>query len=431
MEAWRYWALGGMDGYLAWWSIEVQAVSRQSGVSAGYMDTPGMTDKLATHLRMLAEMFGLSPTLAALWILGPPTILAAMRLGGRKPSAIEIRTLWLPVLVALAYFAWWLLVSPTQKAWHRRILVGAVLCNFSWVCVAAYCAHLSRQWRSHAAKWAGSLPIAFCLFLLATFAFTWAWATPSKRSPADYWATVHALQALPPDSVLLAVGWRSSPSLSLMSGRNFLDANDVLLHTLSGREHVYLVSDRSPPHPAAMRIIQTYRATPLLPANQSATIHALDISTPNPTFLGSYPAPAPTQMVMASDNRMYFRGFNPSSKPGMWMTSDAFVVLQYRAGADLVVHSWLPRLDSYTGKGPFSILASVDGCDVGAFALAKGGRHELRFDPSGCRLANGKDVVVRLSSGDLVDSPITRDDRALSLIVTEIGFSAPTPPKGG
>ncbi|WP_289445403.1 hypothetical protein, partial [Klebsiella pneumoniae] len=41
------------------------------------------------------------------------------------------------LLIATVYLAWWLLVTPTSKAWHRRIIDGMIAADVGMVMHAA------------------------------------------------------------------------------------------------------------------------------------------------------------------------------------------------------------------------------------------------------------------------------------------------------
>ena len=123
-EIWRALSLPEGVQWLTWLDEELQRVRMQAGVSAGFADTPDLVSKVMTHLGLLAGNVGLPVPLLVFWLAAPLLLALAMWRSFARAAARPV----VLTLLALAgiYFVWWLGVTPTQKAWYRRVFDGVI-----------------------------------------------------------------------------------------------------------------------------------------------------------------------------------------------------------------------------------------------------------------------------------------------------------------
>ncbi|MFA7541436.1 MAG: glycosyltransferase family 39 protein [Lysobacterales bacterium] len=430
VELWRLLALGGLPAWLGWWRIELTAIGKQAGVVSGYQDTTGLASKVGQHLDLLSQMYGLPPLLTLAWLAGPlllAAVLASGLLPGRRTRGWQFHhgLVLMLILAALAYFVWWLAVTPTQKAWHRRILDGSLMLNLSWVLVAAW------WWRALApegrvyACWRRGLawlPTVALAALAVNFFFT-DLSGQLRRSTAytGFHSLVAALRDLPQDATVAGIAWYSAPALSLLAQRPLVDFNDLIVPSLAADQAVYLVRDRVTPESHAARILTTYANETVADAGRAGRIHRLHLATANPA---TFAAPASASMLeFNSELKEPLAGFYQPERDGRWMSSNAYARLLHPAGSVLAVDVYLPSLSRYRPAGEVQLQVWIDDCHIAKHTFAAGGLHALRFAIApACGLADGQPVLVRLAGNALMKGSITRDGRALFAKMQRLGF---------
>ncbi len=222
-----------------WWTVMIHRIAGQ-GLPLGMDDTVGSVPKLQTHIGILIQEMDVSAW-PVLLLIGAPTLLLAL-LGRQnrvadRPAVIplSVLALW---LAASTFLAWWLLLTPTSRAWLRRILDGLLLQEILasillvWAARAVICA-----FRSHRLKlYCGTVRFATagalaCLLFLAVGTLAASGLprlgmsmepTPTRQS-ID--AMVAAMRSLPDDAVFYGKGWYRAPVFALLAEREMSDFN--------------------------------------------------------------------------------------------------------------------------------------------------------------------------------------------------------------
>jgi hypothetical protein len=105
------------------------------------------------------------------------------------------------------------------------------------------------------------------------------------------------------------------------------------------------------------------------------------------------------------------------------MTSDAYVNLLYEGSPNLAMTVEAASMHHYMHNGGVRLTFSVDDCGVGSARISERGRRVIHLPiPDTCRPQLGEISTVRISSDNLIDSSITTDSRAMSVIGINIGF---------
>lgn len=417
MELWRLGVLRG--DYIAWWRDNLSAVGSQAGVSATAADS--MLDRLLRRFVVLSYSNRLAPTLTWVWLL-PPLGLGCWCLA--RPGALRRHLVLAGLLATIGlYFAWWLLVTPEAKAWHRRILIGCLLLGVAWVYVAAWCIE---HWRgsSRWLGWARFLPALALAWFMLHFARYDLRTSLDRSVGAGVPRAVALLRELPARDEY-AIGWYSAPTLSLLSGRPFQDFNDLLIGDRDRSQPVYLVVDFEAARVnAARQVLATYEAEPLLPETDGTQVYRLHLDRPR--LDGRPAARLPTRVGLGTADAPTTGFYRDDSVQGQWMSSQGFVRLRYEGGDTLVVALYTPPFDLYGAHAAPALRASIDGCPIGTHALRHPDVSVVALPiPSACRPANGAPVTVRLDSNVLIGAPTMRDDRALSYVVSQVGITGP------
>ena len=237
-EAWRWFALGGSAAFLEWWQHQFIEIGKQAGVVSGYNDTQGVWAKGAAHFAILSKYVHLDPNLTAVWLLLPCLVCSLYVFSPRR----ELKWLVLSILLcAVVYLIWWLFVTPTMKAWPRRIFNGAILINLLWV-FACYAGNALPVFGRRAAAALSALSVlAACAFFVHSALHGFWWTRPSQT--AEFAQAVEALEQLPSSAPIFGNGWYSAPTLALYSGRTVTDIATVPPAELEKQGAGYLAMD--------------------------------------------------------------------------------------------------------------------------------------------------------------------------------------------
>lgn len=259
----KFLSLGRLS-YIRWWQTASIDIGAQAGLSDVYQDTPGIIDKLLSHLNNLSinvdlPVWAIILTLSFLLfgLIWPVLniVLDKLELSPRKKRdqilPLDVLTL---LLVTLSYFGWWLLITPTQKAMFRRIINGVYLINFCLPILFFYFrAHIIRILGQHNQHY----KTAFSVFsvILSVFLMVFGMYRTIKFKNFDisftnsdlkttYLTSGEIIHNLPENSTIYGTGWWQAPILSFSAKRDFYNI-DPLMDQIgnSPLSESYLVSD--------------------------------------------------------------------------------------------------------------------------------------------------------------------------------------------
>ena len=425
-EAWRLVSLGGIAPYQDWWGEQLTAVGRQAGVVSAYRDTPDLWAKLRQHMGLLAHFYGLSVPMSWAWILSPVILfVSCFRFPVRRKQGIILCV----ILAVAIYFVWWLAVTPSQKAWHRRILNGAVLLNFAWAYVAAQFLELRTRFNSSWLRRAFYIPVLLTLGL-ALLLFVREVAPELAKGPGQHEDVQRALQllkSLPGDARIHGIGWYSAPTLSLFSTRPLDDFNKVIIEGVDRSKPVYVVLDESAIAAGKGDLtVSTYRSRPLLQDARRVQIYEVDLGAPNSEVPKDQLGEAAPIVDLTTNTYPFLGGFYGSKAAGgRWMTSDAFVDLLYEGSPNIAMTLAAAPMPNYIHGGGVRLTFSVNGREIGSARIKEKGKKVIELEiPENSRPQIGEVATVRISSDNLVNRSIMTDDRAMSVIAMNIGFVA-------
>lgn len=446
METWRALALGGRHAWHVWWLNEIGNIFMQAGVKPGFGKmTQSLLEKLQVHLGLLSHDYRLSLALTVFWVvllLAAAAVLVASGWRHRRMNWLALAVL----LTSIVYLAWWLLVTPTAKAWHRRIIDGMICADIGLVAVVAI--WLKRQKDAGPGQVNRLLAVApaFVALLLPATWLTkgthtllvapasdktcgWYMADAASCGQLDPGASVHALlrvarevRALPPDAYIFAFAWYSAPRIGLFAQRHILDFHDVPVATIQASRPIYFVQGAVTP-PESLERIRTLYDVARTPDHVYALIHATSL-TPAPMTAGAAPI---RRHIEAAEHYPYLRGFNRSEGAnGRWLTDDNQVLLIPQPGDEFEMTVYAVPVDQYEARRAPNIIVSFDGCPAARQAAVPGQMNHLVFAiPARCGGDARKPVSIRIEVDNLVESSITHDARALGVLARSFGFVAP------
>ncbi|MBT2145629.1 MULTISPECIES: hypothetical protein [unclassified Rhodanobacter] len=428
MELWRAVALGGADAWANWWAEETSGIFRQAGVQSGLTDTTtGLLGKLSLHLHHLSQDYRFAIWATILWLVllgfaGLATLLRSPKQAG-KWSTLTI------LVIAIVYMAWWLLVTPTAKAWHRRIIDGMICANVGMI---MFVATWSSDWRNRAYGRLARMSAILITCLILSLPLVWlvkgsralVYASTNLDDNRALLHVVQEVRALPKNAYIFGVGWYSAPTVSLLAERLILDFNDIPVSRLETGRPVYFVQEPGDSTDYLGRVRSTYQ----LPEASPGSYALLAATSLTPSQLVPQHDKV-RRYINASDNYSYMHGFNESEgSNGRWLSDDNLVLLTPTVGDhfELVVYT-LPQASYLYDSAP-KIIVSFNGCAAPAQDSIPGNMSKLIFPiPDNCSITPSQPVNVRIEVDNLIDAAITRDPRSLSVVGKELGFVGPQP----
>lgn len=419
-EAWRAASLGGLTPYSAWWADQFQSIFAQAGIHDEFRDTPVWTEKLLTHASILADAVSLPVWLLPILALVPLGLawiaLGELRKGGTSRGRfILMATLALSIA---AYFTWWLGVTPTEKAWHRRIFNGLLL-------LAIAAPLVFEQARSK--NQVRSVPVL--LVALPLLALIYSGAVNFKVFPTENrWPAVREavefMRAQPQDTRFYGSGWYSAPVFSLYSGRHIHDLAvwkpfiepETGTHYLLVDSNMIHVGARDP----ALHNLGHRTVVDELPWAEVVEITDGFRYQSMPEF---DPAQLAGQVDFLESEYRPVQGFHkPEGDGWRWVEPVARIALKPTRSPVLIVRGFTPPVDKYliaNSQNGIFLKASIGDCALGERQIVRSGIFELEWPLGSCPDPVGEFVIVTLRA----NAAITRVDRRLSWIVHSIGFS--------
>jgi hypothetical protein len=428
MESWRAVALGGADAWANWWAVETSGIFKQAGVRTGLADTTtGLLAKLGLHLQYLSQNYQLAVWATVLWLvlLCFAGIAMLLRSPGREGKWSTLTIL----ITAIVYMAWWLLVTPTAKAWHRRIIDGMICADVGMIMfIATWLGDLRNRTCGSVTKISMTFITCMVLALPLTWLVKGSRALIHARSnPNNNHALLRVaeeVRALPKNAYIFGVGWYSAPVVSLLAERPIQDFNDIPVSRMETGRPVYFVQAPSDSSDYLERVRSSYQLSGA-PWGSYALLKATSL-TPSPLVPQH---DIVRRHINAADNYSYMRGFNESEgSNGRWLSDDNLILLTPEAGDHFELIVYTLSQTSYIHNSAPKITVSFNGCAAPAQDSKPGAVSKLNFPiPDSYGLAPGQPVNVRIEVDNLVDAVTTRDQRALAVLGRELGFVGPRP----
>jgi len=222
----------GADMYSGWWAKQSSAIMTHAGVDTKYQATTNLYTKMLIHKGNFCKFFRMNTFTMLCFLCIPPIIFIvnySYRFIQRKRDQVNI-ALAIVCGTACTYMVWWIFITPTVRAWPRRIINGYILQEiafvislyFLWKFLSAtnYKVHFSKKIIG------GSVFTVMLLVILfqgvvnvrgAGFLFE-----PSQEK-LNAERIAKTIEMLPQKAKIFGFGWWQAPILSFLSNRMFLD----------------------------------------------------------------------------------------------------------------------------------------------------------------------------------------------------------------
>ena len=421
-EAWKLWSFANLGSWIGWWQTQLDGILAQAGVSDGFRDSPGVFEKLTAHAEVLAGSLGLPIWSLPILALVPLALVAVAILRVRERGVWRASVL-VPLMIAAciaAYFVWWLFVTPTQKAWYRRIFIGVLLLTFSAPLLPALAARL----RGRAALVVAGTLSSVLLLVGSLVRFEWADFEPDVREHSTR-EVVAFMQAAPESARFYGYRWYSQPVFGLYSGRRILniDKRKYWIDQSAG-PHLFLADGYTSSAGMVGAAVGHIPHHTVVDYSDWGRIFRLD---------GEYilPQPSPSKGIrLMSAVRFLEQEYEAvsglvgaHSEGWRWAEPEASAVLLSNDAKSLAVEGYLPvhAKYRYSGKGvDFGMQARVADCNLRWQYLGDAGRFRAEWSLSECSLPPAGDTVtVTLRTNAILVNP----ERPLSWIVHQIALN--------
>lgn len=260
-EIWKLTVLGLKD-YIYWWNEELNAIAPQAGVVKGLADTPSLFEKIGTHLTILSGSLGM-PFIGSIFFIFVPCALfihyfiSAMR---KWRQQISLSCLML-FGTSISYVLWWIVLTPTSKAWPRRIINGIILMDISSMILLGltllYLLPIVRTLRNSNRHLNFSnirliLLSGLSVMLIITLSVQLYnnrlniplkainSPSPNKMASDDI---AKKIAQLPSNARIYGVTWWQCPVLSFVSGRRFYNIENICDYDKFNNEENYFVDE--------------------------------------------------------------------------------------------------------------------------------------------------------------------------------------------
>ena len=416
-------AFGNLAQWRAWLRDEWHMIHMQAGTQRGLPDSVDIASKIHKHFGVLVAGFQTAPAVVVAWLALPAALLAgSWRIWTHHRGRLLIATL---ALFGAIYFVWWLGVTPTEKAWYRRIFNGVLVWELATVLLIGTLwqrrAQLSRAARLVFGVVTAALIAIGVPLVVSSFRTT---DLPDSESQTTLAAELEAVWRLPADAPLYGIGWYSMPTMALYAGRRINDLNERTPAELATHSPILLLLDEG----ARRAGIDAYWLG-RYPHQQLATIDDFEILA---LAADQVRDPFADVAVDAAQVREYIDFHGPSypyvfgfyEREGdgwRWAHADVEALLKYGGENELQIDVYIPKRSQYRNRHAPSITAWVGDCRLATMTSTSEARVQLRAPLAACAPAAGEIVHVRLVSSDIVES---NDSRQLSFVTHGFGFVA-------
>jgi hypothetical protein len=435
----------GFNVYFQWWHDQLRAILLQAGFKSGYVDTNGFFDKFITHLDLLSSYVKVNKTIIIFLLLlllmsFMGILLYSIYTHWRKKKFVKGDThlfsnnFLVLMTVTLSYFGWWLLITPTQKAFYRRIIDGSILLELCIVIMFSLLYMFSKKLVERSKKTPYKLynasVITISMLLLATSAFGISRTKNYSISFNDTPAKASLLEAgefinsLPPEAEFFGYGWWQAPNVAFASSRSFKDIqNSPEMDDAGPKNEKYFVVDQYAYsiNPKGYKAILSKYDNQLVFSRNHILIYKLTFRS-----LFTYPEFSDEEKRQVSYNKIDFTTVDNAdifvrnvyvdekNNSGKWAQKLSGYLLKYNDERTLRITFWVPKLERYD-RQPIELEVFVNKVLVTEFEINHDGSHEIDIPLENI---NGSTIEVSLlSNAKLL---VADDPRELSVVLIKM-----------
>lgn len=227
----------GYYEYINWWEDSLSNILKQAGVKKGFEDTNNIFTKFIVHLKLFASYFNIN-IFAFIGILICNFIVLCKRILKDK----NFRYLDILFLIGFFYFGWWLIITTTEKAWARRIIIGVLVMEVTTI---YNCRYILQHYNIMKFKdvWKVTASIVFSLIVLIVSNSNIINKSNEAIKEKDSIKTISkTINSIDSSALVCGFGWWQAPVIAFESGKDF--GNYYQLKDKNMVRDIYLVVDK-------------------------------------------------------------------------------------------------------------------------------------------------------------------------------------------
>lgn len=262
-EIYRYFLMGNLFVYLKWWGTQINNILMQAGVKSGFEDSPNLISKIFTHLEILSISISLHPIIILIILVLVVTFVILMDYFNKgindldRWNILQQKSVLVIFLLSISYFGWWLIITPTQKAWHRRIFNGTILLEICFTIIVFFFLERITEYFNHnklkfnkfyvflTLNGIRSLFLIFFLIYFFTSGNHVISFFPSQEK-IHYQEATTFISSLPEKSEFFGFDWMQAPLVSFVSQKKIYDISfNSNINNPGPKENKYFVIDKA------------------------------------------------------------------------------------------------------------------------------------------------------------------------------------------
>lgn len=425
-ELYKLGAMGSTD-YRLWWNHEFSNITAQAGITHRFSDTNSLGAKTIKHFEILGDQFTTNLCVLGIFLL-LPYLIPLYRLKKYLSDSFTIPVIY---FTSATYFVWWLCITPTSKAWGRRIINGYIIHEILTIITLYIFAKIIKEALSEKTNRTLTIFTSFLAYTLAiVFAlvasnnlsnFKMANSIEEKKADAD--AVAAKIKSLPASARVCGTGWWQASVLSFLSNRMFYDISEIPPSNkidnlyfatdpeawLAAKEELHEVLDKtgnevviSKNGYALYKIKRLYPFAPFTEEEKHA--HLLQIAD------------------FTKSDYQYVRGLYEHEEGLRWSRQKSAVLLQKSGQKNLVLRIQIPDMTGYH-TNVVHLQVAVDGIRYRDIKIDRSGEFTASFPLDHGIRATGP-TIVYLALDKKWDPHSASDTRQLSFILKSVGFTS-------
>lgn len=234
----------GFKNFITGWYWLLFGAGIQSGVVKNVndriKDSPDLFTKINTHIDLLAVYTGLNKFFTVFLLLCGIllfylfiyfTLKQIKKKSNKNLKNVLNNSVLFLITVMLSYFIWWILITPTDRAWHRRIMPGIILYVICFVVLLFFIyLLLDDYFKNRKKKKMYKIILSVVGLIIILFgAYNFIISENSKISfkwTKEKTEIMHAgryITTFPADSEFFGFNWWQAPNISFASKKIFKD----------------------------------------------------------------------------------------------------------------------------------------------------------------------------------------------------------------
>lgn len=410
-EAWRLASLGIAD-WISHQAHNVNAISRQAGIASGFADTSNVAEKIVLHSKIIAfEVFGFNtiavPAVAIVIVISWIVASSKLSVGLNRGVVFALSN------YSFAYALWFIALTPSSKAWERRIFFIHITLYIVAIVSAADIWKFLRQRRLNTTFFAAC--VGCTVFVLLTFVHAMSSFDPVDKRETTLVSAIASTISDAPEP-LVGIDWYFAPHYAFYAQRRQIyNINELLPAELRDLKRGHFVIDAGALASGRVRLLERFYSSRRFGLSDTAP-DVLEIS-----FRDGLRAPRPSdaelRVTYLDEQSWKYPAVN--GVVGNWARTEIVTMLYSPSNNSVLTGSvFLPNLELARASG-MEMLLFVNSCQYGPFDLKTGMNH-FTYDIEQSCLLSGEYQEIRIMTNNYFKS--LDDWRQLSYVPVSLGF---------